>query len=719
MEPTDGLDIRFLKEFCGELGPVLAPAMTRALADPPEALKIGETILIPKPGGSVTDPGSYRPITLLPYLTRILAWIIDKRLREEAREKGLLSRCQAGFMPGRSTHEQAFIFRLLQSDAQRRRDPLVAVLLDVAKAFDTLDHATLLRLMREQGFEAQSIEVVRRFLTNSYTKVGEHTVKLERGAPQGSPFSPFVAVIYFQDLARVVAEYVRAHPEGAPAMLRDRLSDEDMVLLALLLFADDTTPLGMTVPWLQGLLRLVSQWAGRVFLKFNPTKSIAALLSRGSSQQGADKLLAGHLKVQNTPIPVLQGEGKLLGVPFRVAGPWVDLDARHPIDIGKATAALIGLSGVFRFRSESAYHAAQYMVDIRTYVRGIRQVVLPGALYAAPVAPLGTADLDVAIRQNARILMGLPCNFPTVLLHWLLRLWPSQFTVDLWTMDFAWRLRHQYWIGTHLALVDQDWHRRHGPFGHITATMTRYALRWGDLAEATYAPPPPEAKATKLPPGLRRWKERTYLVVLHHFFRWVLAKRADAPPGAPWLSFLPQDAEEAMALWTKGFAPFISDHDDYARAGLRMMAPQLGRWAAKVDQTPPCRWCKAAHGERGRHLLQCASLPPGLRGDRQHLLDAVREDMRRVFGRSDPRDGRIYELLYKLDWPGQRPETLDQCLLHMGALIDAYAKTAARDPIPGSPPPWRPYLPPAHLQRRRFDGPSWGRSKSTRRGKWG
>ena len=149
-------------------------------------------------------------------------------------------------------------------------------------------HHQLLDVVEELGFSGDALEVVRRLLADSTCTVGEHLVDLLRGAPQGSPLSPFLAILYFESLARVVTQYVRANPRGALALFGQATPDSRLVLHALLQYADDTTLTSPSRSWLQGLLAVVGQWARARLLKFNASKSQALQLSRGRVQQPTD-----------------------------------------------------------------------------------------------------------------------------------------------------------------------------------------------------------------------------------------------------------------------------------------------------------------------------------------------------------------------------------------------------------------------------------------------
>ena len=396
-------------------------------------------------------------------------------------------------------------------------------------------------------------------------------------------------------------------------------------------------------------------------------------------------------------------QGKLLGVPFRCDDSRVRLHAPFAIDFQKTQAALWGLCSVFVYRPATLTRPAQAMIDIRTLIRGIRSVVFPAALHPACVVQLATHDLDVAVRQHVKILLGLPNNFPSELLHWLLRLWPSRFEVDRRTLEFAWRLRHQHWIGGLLERAsDAAWerHRDTGPLAHILKTLQRYGMSWDNLSDMEYAPP---ADFTPSPgrcaPGFKKWRERAWEVVQDKFYAWVLDRRVAEPASSPWRCFIPETIESMKDTWGSGFYAFLSDYGDHARAGLRLLAPQLGRWAERDGSIPACCWCSSPHGECGAHLLHCPRLPPFLLTHRDRVRDAIRSEVASSARGSDLRDQRILEHLFRLSWPGQTPETLANGLFYIGRLLDAYAATATVQ-LPRGQPRSSPYIPALKLHPR-------------------
>ena len=263
----DGLDISLVRLCRAELIPKLADAFTLALTNAPAGVKQGLTLLLPKTTHPSADPMEYRPITLLPALTRLFHKVIDYRLRglllaADVEPQGPRSRTreqpfstQAGFIPGRGTHAQATILHMVAQMGKAS----YAAFLDIQKAFDSLDHWHLLNILRERfRLPAEWLEVLRRLLQDNTTMIMGHEVHIGRGTFQGSPLSPLLCICFLEDLAASLRVYLDEHPDDFSALLPQR-HGQHVLLTMLLLYADDITLLASSATALQRLLKVVDE----------------------------------------------------------------------------------------------------------------------------------------------------------------------------------------------------------------------------------------------------------------------------------------------------------------------------------------------------------------------------------------------------------------------------------------------------------------------------
>ncbi|GFV19493.1 probable RNA-directed DNA polymerase from transposon X-element [Trichonephila clavipes] len=110
----------------------------------PQLWKTASVIPILKPGKDPTLPDSFRPISLLPVLSKITEKIIQKRLCLHLNDNDILIPQQHGFRAGLSTsHQLLRVVEYIKSGFQDRKSTGV-VFLDIQKAFDRVWHVGLL-----------------------------------------------------------------------------------------------------------------------------------------------------------------------------------------------------------------------------------------------------------------------------------------------------------------------------------------------------------------------------------------------------------------------------------------------------------------------------------------------------------------------------------------------------------------------------------------------
>ena len=114
----------------------------------PVALKEGLVTPIFKKGDKA-DPANYRGITVTTVVLKVIEHILNRR-HNPILEKSQ-SVLQKGFSPGRSSMDAALILSECISEANNSKSPLIVAMLDAQKAFDVVDHDTLLRRLFLDG----------------------------------------------------------------------------------------------------------------------------------------------------------------------------------------------------------------------------------------------------------------------------------------------------------------------------------------------------------------------------------------------------------------------------------------------------------------------------------------------------------------------------------------------------------------------------------------
>ena len=160
----------------------------------PKAWKTAKIIMIHKPGKKESNIASYRPISLLSNIGKLLEKIINSRLVNYLEENNLISIHQSGFRKNRSTKDH--IIRLTQDVRANfnQNNYTGAVFFDVSKAFDRTWHDGIiyklnsLKVPQYILFWINNFLQVRSFYVSHITKNSSAYVILA-GVPQGSTIS--------------------------------------------------------------------------------------------------------------------------------------------------------------------------------------------------------------------------------------------------------------------------------------------------------------------------------------------------------------------------------------------------------------------------------------------------------------------------------------------------------------------------------------------------
>ena len=238
----------------------------------PPYWKTANVVAVPKPGRDPSSPSSYRPISLLSALGKLLERIITTRLTFSLESRGCLTSSQFGFRKGLSTEDALWKFVNAASSALQTRHRLVLISLDIQAAYDTVWHIGLLHKLAKMGISLDLLRWIRAFLTSRVATIRIRSATTNRtltmGIPQGSPLSAILFLVYINDLILLLQDIPSAFTQG---------------------FADDLSswwlePLHSTSSHISlQISHTVQIWAHQWKMTFNPHKCKLLCISRSST----------------------------------------------------------------------------------------------------------------------------------------------------------------------------------------------------------------------------------------------------------------------------------------------------------------------------------------------------------------------------------------------------------------------------------------------------
>ena len=225
----------------------------------PKPLRVNRTVLIPKVPQPAT-PKDFRPLTIASHWVRVMHKVLARRIQRLCP----INIRQKAFLPVDGCQENMAVLGSLIDKATSCRGDCNLAFLDMAKAFDSVGHPSLVRAMIRKGVPAPLRDFVVSGYQNCTTSLmcgGERSgeVVMTRGVKQGDPLSPVLFNMVLDESVCMV--------EGLSPSV-----DIGGVRINTMAFADDLVLAATTGAGLQLLVTEITSHLAATGLTVNPSK---------------------------------------------------------------------------------------------------------------------------------------------------------------------------------------------------------------------------------------------------------------------------------------------------------------------------------------------------------------------------------------------------------------------------------------------------------------
>ena len=210
----DEIDAISLKSTANLLAPQIMHLINSSIASGNYIMKWKLARVIPVRKSrevSHMDPALYRPISLLPVLSKLVERVVQVQIQGHFERHGLIHPNSHAYQTNKST--TIAIMQIVEEmyEATDSNFMTSLMILDQSAAFDCVHHNLLIRKLRTYGCSEETLTWMNSYLTDRSQFIdieGDRSriTSMTRGVPQGSILGPFLYLIYINEMAEVIKD---------------------------------------------------------------------------------------------------------------------------------------------------------------------------------------------------------------------------------------------------------------------------------------------------------------------------------------------------------------------------------------------------------------------------------------------------------------------------------------------------------------------------------
>ncbi|XP_065672152.1 uncharacterized protein LOC136089977 [Hydra vulgaris] len=315
--------------------------------------------------GCKLNASNYRPVSITPIACKVFEGVIRNEMQNFFDNHNIISKCQHGFVKRRSCTTNLLMTLDFITQKLAKNIPVDVIMLDFAKAFDTLPHKRLLLKLNAYGIKGKFLNWIEAFLNNRIQRVvqGEAVStwkKVSSGVPQGSILGPFLFITYINDLPEKIKNMVKIY------------ADDTKILSAVYSIED--------AKLVQRDLNIIEDWSEKWLIKLNESKCV--VMQYGKNNINFNYIVNGS-KINNST------HERDLGVNFDTSLKW----KKHIVACSSKANAIMGMI------KNTFVHLNQHLLK-QLYTTFVRPLIE----FAAPVwSPNCKGDIEILKRVQHRV----------------------------------------------------------------------------------------------------------------------------------------------------------------------------------------------------------------------------------------------------------------------------------------------------------------------------